>query len=95
MESNDIPLGILEEYDFSLHTLLLDSKETLVLYTDGITESMDSRENLYGEEAFVKDLEKGPGESLEMFSQALFDRAFRFAEGKQTDDMTLLLFRRE
>ena len=95
LESNDIPLGILEEYDFSLHTLQLDSKETLVLYTDGITESMDSRENLYGEEAFVKDLEKGPGESLEIFSQALFDRAFHFAEGKQTDDMTLLLFRRE
>jgi len=95
LESNDIPLGILKEYDFSLHTLLLNPKETLVLYTDGITESMDSKEKLYGEEAFVKDLEKGSRESLEMFSQNLFDRAFEFAEGKQTDDMTLLLFRRE
>jgi sigma-B regulation protein RsbU (phosphoserine phosphatase) len=95
LESNDIPLGILEDYHFSLHTLPLRSKETLVLYTDGITESMDSSENLYGEEWFVKDLRKGPGESLEKFSQTLFDRAFHFAQGKQTDDMTLLLFRRE
>jgi len=95
LESNDIPLGIMDGYEFSTHHLKLKSGGSLVLYTDGITEAMDDDENLYGEKEFEKDLKKGRSMTPEALSRLLFEQALNFADDKPGDDMTLLVFRRE
>ena len=42
------PVGLVPEAEFSTTTLQLEPNDTLVLFSDGVTEAMDPDEQLYG-----------------------------------------------
>ena len=45
-----LPLGVFEPYDITSETLRLRPNDTLVLYTDGITEAMNAARDMFGPE---------------------------------------------
>lgn len=45
-----LPLGVLEPYEISSETLTLRPNDTIVLYTDGITEAMNAARDMFGPE---------------------------------------------
>jgi sigma-B regulation protein RsbU (phosphoserine phosphatase) len=89
-------LGAFEEASFEEHDADLAPGDTLVLYTDGVTESRDERRGFYGEARLRDVLERSCGGSAEAIRRAVVDdvTAFRGA-AEAFDDLTLLVVEHE
>jgi sigma-B regulation protein RsbU (phosphoserine phosphatase) len=48
-----VPIGLFCVKDYAVESLTLEAGETLVLYTDGVTETLNEADRLYGEERMV------------------------------------------
>jgi len=90
------PLCVLEGYEYHTTRMTLQSKDTLVLISDGITEAQDPRQNLYGRERIVNYLStlKEEERHAESICRGLYQDVKKFAGGaSQFDDMTILVVR--
>ena len=95
----NLPLGVFPDTVFEEQRMTLSSGTTLLLYTDGLTESKDSQRKLFGREGVLKALEGalavGLNSPRELIS-ALSSAAHRFSgDVPQSDDLTLLVLRFE
>jgi phosphoserine phosphatase RsbU/P len=93
-KSTGRPIGLMPANHIECETIALEPGETFVLYSDGVSEAMNARDDLYGEERFLATLAAHRDAPLpEMLSHVLTDvRAF--ADGaKQSDDITMLAVR--
>ena len=76
--------------------LKLESRDTLYLYTDGVTEATDIYEKMYGEKKLQTYLNSHQGEELESILHGIKADLDLFAKGApQFDDITMLILRRE
>ena len=90
-----IALGIIPDLEYSQNTVTLKYGETLVLYTDGVTEAMNNEGEQFGVER-LRDVfrDSAPGNSDEA-AEMIFDAVSEFAGGAaQSDDITCLTLRR-
>ncbi len=94
LESNDIPVGILADYDYAISNMEIGQDDTLLFYTDGISECADKTGSMYGDKLMEKDLSECGGKSLREIGDKIFETAYAYAGHVQHDDMTLLLLRR-
>jgi len=86
------PLGILPGMKFEQDTAALDPGDTVVLYTDGIIEAMNAKEELYGYERFEALIKKSSSDP-DSLKSAIIDDVNRFTGlSPQHDDMTLVCF---
>ncbi len=86
------PLGILPGMEFGQDSLLLERGDTVVLYTDGIIEAMNEKDQLYGYERFEALIRKSP-QDPEALKSAIINDVNRFTGlSPQHDDMTLVCF---
>jgi phosphoserine phosphatase RsbU/P len=87
-----LPLGMLKTVKYDTATLQLAPGDTLLLFTDGITEAMNPRQELYGEERLVQLLsERAAALTLEDLVRLVTQEATAFADGAPAaDDMTVL-----
>jgi sigma-B regulation protein RsbU (phosphoserine phosphatase) len=86
------PLGMLPGMKFSQETAKLERGETVILYTDGIVEAMNAKEELYGYARFEALLKKSPADPG-MLKTAIIEDVNRFTGlSPQHDDMTLVCF---
>lgn len=95
LEATGIPLAALDTFAFQGADVELAPGETLMLYTDGITEATHG-DDMYGEERLAARLhELAPEPDLDRVAQAVLDGVTKYSEGKRPeDDRTLLLLRR-
>jgi sigma-B regulation protein RsbU (phosphoserine phosphatase) len=94
-DSTGVPLGMFCNARFPVHQLKLAQRDTLFLYTDGLTEARNRAGAEYGLNRIralaARHIETRPAE---LISECLKDMLI-FVEGlKQTDDLTLLALRR-
>ncbi len=95
LESTGMPLGILPEGVFTAGEENLAVGDTLVLYTDGITEPENPEEEEYGEERLREICVKTRPEPVGEIMAAIEKNLYEFARGVPfPDDRTLLLIRR-
>ena len=89
------PLCVLDDFDYGATKLQLAPGDTLCLITDGITEAMDGRGNLYGTQRFAAVLGKsGAGETARMLiDRVRADVAAFVGAAEAADDLTLLALR--
>jgi sigma-B regulation protein RsbU (phosphoserine phosphatase) len=86
------PLGILPNMDFGQETVMLGPGDTVILYTDGIIEAMNARDELYGYERFEALIRKSPSDP-DALKAVIIDEINRFTGlSPQHDDMTLVCF---
>jgi phosphoserine phosphatase RsbU/P len=87
-----LPLGMLKTVKYDTATLQLAPGDTLLLFTDGITEAMNSDQELYGEDRLVKLLgEQASTLSVDQLVRLVMEEATVFADGAPaSDDMTVL-----
>ncbi len=86
------PLGILPGMAFGQEALQLGPGDIVVLYTDGIIEAMNARDELYGYERFEALIRKSPPEP-DALKSAIIGDVNRFTGlSPQHDDMTLVCF---
>jgi sigma-B regulation protein RsbU (phosphoserine phosphatase) len=87
--------GLLPGNQVELETMAFAPGETLVLFTDGVSEAFDVREELFGEERLLAHLAAHPGGTARDTTAGLVDAVKQFAAGaKQSDDITVVSVRR-
>jgi sigma-B regulation protein RsbU (phosphoserine phosphatase) len=91
LESNCMPLGLFAEQEFPVKTVRLQMGDTLVLYTDGVTEAQDGDGMEYGiaklQAQFEECITDHPQELVKCFRERL--QGHRGAT-ERVDDETLL-----
>jgi sigma-B regulation protein RsbU (phosphoserine phosphatase) len=88
------PVGLVPEAQYTAVCLKLEPGDTLVLFSDGVTEAMDPDEQMFGI-ARLKELLTGQMECpLEQLQKCVLEAVENFARGAhQADDLTLLIVR--
>jgi sigma-B regulation protein RsbU (phosphoserine phosphatase) len=88
------PVGLVPEAEYCTACVKLEPGDTLVLFSDGVTEAMDPRENFFGMPR-LRELLTGHNEtSLDELQKLVLEAVENFARGaSQADDLTLLLVR--
>src|SRR6266852_5866703 len=88
------PVGLVPEARYAAACLKLEPGDTLVLFSDGVTEAMDPNEQMFGI-ARLKELLTGlPECPLEDIQKCVLESVENFARGAhQADDLTLLVVR--
>jgi serine phosphatase RsbU (regulator of sigma subunit) len=88
-------LGLFPDQHYTSETVELAPGETLVLYTDGVTEAADSGKAHFGEERLHACFAQGAGESAAAAVERLLRDVRAFAAGAPpSDDITILALRR-
>ncbi len=90
-----LPLGCDSQRPYEQIEMSLEPGDTVVLYTDGISEAMNARGDVYGSQKMRAAIARAP-EGVEQVGQALLDDVRRFVRGRlQSDDICLVCFARE
>jgi serine phosphatase RsbU (regulator of sigma subunit) len=95
LESTGMPLGILPSGVFEAGERTLKPGDTLILYTDGITEPENPEEEEYGQERLGEICLKHRSETVAEIMAAIEEDLYNFVRGVPfLDDRTLVLIRR-
>jgi sigma-B regulation protein RsbU (phosphoserine phosphatase) len=93
-ESVGIPVGVIEDYPYDVLARPIAPGETVLFYTDGVSEAMNPKGDLYGEKRVREFLRKGVGSAAEI-GKALLADVRSHANGRdQNDDITIMIFSR-
>ena len=88
-----IALGVFPDYDFDQASVTLQPGDTVIFYTDGVTEAMNGDGDQFGieplQELFGANQPHDPEEATNVVFQAVNDFA---GETPQSDDITCLVF---
>jgi serine phosphatase RsbU (regulator of sigma subunit) len=93
LDSTAPVLGLFTEWDCMTTESQLFPGDILAIYTDGITESFDHREEEFGEERLVEALRRHRELSPNEVVAAVLDEVRRFSPREQRDDFTLIVAR--
>ena len=94
--SKNIAAGVMEDIPFTEETLQLEPGDTLLMYTDGVTEATDTEEKEYGEarlEALLK--QSTQADCQQIIDNVKADVKAFVGEAEQSDDITLLALKRK
>ena len=84
-------LAAMENIIYKEETVTLKNGDELFLYTDGVTEAMNSDKELFGDKRLAEVLNNNTNLPLENFTKAIKDEIDKFADGaEQADDITML-----
>ena len=90
-----LPVGMFCSESFSVNRIQMSQGDTLFLYTDGLSESLDGAGNEYGENRLSQLLNDNHELSPESIISKCRQELHSFAEGKLPgDDLTLMAIRR-
>jgi len=84
-------MGAFKEWDCDLAECQISPGDTLVLYTDGVTESFSPSGEEFGEERLVDALRRNRRLPSEALLSAIVDEVRRFSPHEQHDDITLII----
>jgi sigma-B regulation protein RsbU (phosphoserine phosphatase) len=88
------PLAAMEGVRFHDHGFQLEPGDTLFIYTDGLTDAVNAKNEIFGPgrivDALNEEPEASPAMLIQMTKEAVFDYTGR---DTQSDDMTMLVFK--
>ena len=95
IDSTGLPLGMFCSGDYGTRTLRMEKGDTLLLYTDGLSEARSPKGEEYGVERLARVAAGLASESAEGVVRAcLRDLGAHLVGGKKADDLTLMAVRR-
>jgi serine phosphatase RsbU (regulator of sigma subunit) len=88
------PVGLVPGAEYKAACVKLEADDTLILFSDGVTEAVDPEDQLFGVPRLREALAGRHDAPLEQLQKAVFDSVEKFSRGaSQADDITLLLVR--
>lgn len=92
--SKGVFLGMFPDESYEEKSIILSAGDTVVFYTDGLTEAKNSAGEEFGTERLAKTLQNTLGEGLEAAVHALLDEVNCFSQHTPAkDDRTVVLIR--
>ncbi len=90
-----IALGVMDGLPYQQRTITIAPGDTVILYTDGVTEAMNGAGEEFGVERLCDIFAAAPPKDSQEAVMAIFETVNAFAgETPQSDDITCLTFRR-
>jgi phosphoserine phosphatase RsbU/P len=90
-----LPVGVFCSESFTVNRVHMNKGDTLFLYTDGLSESLDGTGNEYGPDRLSQLLNENNHLSSDSIVSLCRQELFAFAEGRPPrDDLTLMAIRR-
>jgi len=92
-ECHGIVLGVAPEATYEEHSHTVQTGDTLVLFTDGMTEAFDRKDRLLGREGLLERIRAhAEAPNAEAMVQRIFESVLEYSRGsRHRDDMTLLV----
>jgi len=88
------PVGLIPEANYVAETAMLEHSDTLVLFSDGVTEAMNPADEMFGTERLREALTGQAEAPLDQLQKIVLGSIERFTSGaNQADDITLLIVR--
>jgi len=95
LEKGGTVLGILEPFDYEQDSVTLGFADTIVIYSDGITESFNEKDEQFGEERIKSVLNQHQKAPAAAIVDEIINAAKKFAgRRQQADDMTVVVIKR-
>jgi sigma-B regulation protein RsbU (phosphoserine phosphatase) len=92
--TNGMALGVVEDFSYQSKKFVLQKGETIFLYTDGVTEAMNEKEELFSEERLKKDINALKDKPIQEVAADITEKVKAFSQGvPQTDDITMMILR--
>ena len=87
-------MGGLDFVKYKVNTTTLKKGDVFYLYTDGVTEAHNEKEELFGDDRFLAALNEDSNATLEELDKTVRKKVVEFADGaEQFDDITTICFR--
>lgn len=86
-------LGAFRRWTCTEQQVSLDPGDTLVVYSDGVTEAEAPSGEEFGEERLVGCLRDNRGQSAQSLVECIVDRVGEFSRGSRNDDVTVVAIR--
>lgn len=88
------PVGLVPEAEYTAACLKLEPGDTLVLFSDGVTEAMDPDDEMFGMPRLAEVLNDKNDVPLDHLQKCVLEAVENFVRGaRQADDLTMLLVR--
>jgi len=95
LDSTGLPLGLFCSSQYPVQHVSLDPGDSLVLHSDGITESQDPEGSQYEVDRLIRALWDHRDQTTEAMADGVLQDVARFRQTRSpSDDMTLLIVRR-
>jgi sigma-B regulation protein RsbU (phosphoserine phosphatase) len=95
LERGSMVLGLVPEVTFSEQVLNLAVGETLVIYSDGVTEAMNESGRFFDDHRLIAALQSSKGEPAEVIGTRVLEALSAFVgEAVPNDDVSLIVLRR-
>jgi phosphoserine phosphatase RsbU/P len=95
LEAGGVPIGIFAESPYQMGTTRMDDGDWLVIFTDGIVEAENSKEDEYGEAELIRLVDREASSAPpELLRKMLAELDQFVGNTPQHDDMTCLLLKR-
>ncbi len=92
LASENLPVGLFPEAQFQSARVALAAGEWIVVYTDGVSEAVNKRNEMFEEPRLRRIVEDFLGQTVEEMADAIRDGVKLFTEGAaQSDDVTVLV----
>jgi serine phosphatase RsbU (regulator of sigma subunit)/pSer/pThr/pTyr-binding forkhead associated (FHA) protein len=92
--TGSFPIGLVEDASFTSTRIQLEPEDTLLLYTDGVTEAENRERELFQEGRLKEAFSQHRDSSLKNLQDEILRAVEKFTEGaSQSDDVTLLVVR--
>jgi serine phosphatase RsbU (regulator of sigma subunit) len=86
-------VGLFERWECSVAEVQLAKGDTLVLYTDGITEAENVHDEQFGEFRLIETMLAQRHMPVPSLLETIVESVQKFSEGEQADDITLVVAR--
>jgi serine phosphatase RsbU (regulator of sigma subunit)/predicted enzyme related to lactoylglutathione lyase len=90
LEATCTVLGLFDKWDCDVEERQLEPGDTLVIYTDGVTESFHEHEEQFGEERLITALQMNKECGSRELIAAVIKEVQAFSPNEQQDDITLI-----
>jgi len=92
--ADSFPVGLIPDATYKLESRQLEPGDTLVLFSDGVTEAMDPEDNEFGNDRLKQALEAHQRDAVEQVHADVLEAVKIFARGaSQRDDITIVVAR--
>ena len=90
--TSGIALGVMEDFSFQSKRVVLNKGDAIFIYSDGVTEAMNSRHELFSEARLEGELKKLRGLPVGDILAGVTEKIREFSQGEpQTDDITMMI----
>ncbi|TXG34835.1 SpoIIE family protein phosphatase [Seonamhaeicola maritimus] len=84
-------IGAMEDMTYGETSVFIEKEDLILMYTDGVTEAQNKKEELYSDERFLELIKEGSYESSKGLTELIVESVTEFEKGtEQFDDITVM-----